>query len=200
MKPWTTRLGDGLAVGVRSRGGRPEPNLRSFAQALQQHLAMLPVLPESRSMERHRGRMRQDKIHGLVPPRFRFIQVLIFGDLGIGCRNLFLEISMISGCLRVRYPKLMSRCWSYRGQTPWISFQRCRSDMSRPVSQNHTCLRRQAPRDLFSCGVRPPGFCGDKILGLTLPCMSNPYERHVARSTSKVTPSSLFRVVASPQM
>ena len=45
-------------------------------------------------------------------PRFRFIQVLLFGDLGMGCRNLFLEISMISGCLRVRYPKLMSRCWS----------------------------------------------------------------------------------------
>ena len=57
--------------------------------------------------------MRQDKIQGLVPPDLdSYIQVLVFGDLGMGCRNLFLEISMISGCLRVRYPKLMLRCWS----------------------------------------------------------------------------------------
>ena len=47
--------------------------------------------------------------------------------------------------------------------------------MSRRLSQNHSCLRPQAPRDLFSCGVMPQGFYGDKILGLTLPCMSNPY-------------------------
>ena len=51
--------------------------------------------------------------------------------------------------------------------------------MSRPVSQNHSCLRPQAPRDLFFCGVRPQGFYGDKILGLTLPCMSNPYSLSV---------------------
>ena len=118
----------------------------------------------------NRGRMRQDKIQGLVPPDLDSYN----GDLGMGCRNLFLEISILSGCLRVRYPKLMCRC-GHRGQTPWISFQTCCSDMSRPVSQNHTCLRPQAPRDSFSCGVRPPGFYGDKILGLTLPCMSNPY-------------------------
>ena len=49
---------------------------------------------------------------GACAPRFRFIQVLNFGDLGMGCRNLFLEISMISGCLRVRSPKIMFHCWS----------------------------------------------------------------------------------------
>ena len=52
--------------------------------------------------------MRQDKIQGLVPPDLDSY----IGDLGMGCRNLFLEISMLSGCLRVRYPKLMCRCWS----------------------------------------------------------------------------------------
>ena len=127
--------------------------------------------------EADRGRMRQDKIQGLVPPDLDSCN----GDLGMGCRNLFLEISMLSGCLRVRYPKLMCRCGHYRGQTAWTSFQTCCSDMSRPVSQNHTCLRPQAPRDLFSCGVRPPGFYGDKILGLTLPCMSNLYEAAAPR-------------------
>ena len=93
----------------------------------------------------------------------------------MGCRNLFLEISTLSGCLRVSTQNFCFVVGHYRGQTRWISFQTCCSDMSQPVSQNHTCLRPQAPRDLFSCGVRPPGFYGDKILGLTLPCMSNPY-------------------------
>ena len=56
------------------------------------------------------------------------------------------------------------------------------------MSQNHSCLRPQAPRDLFSCGVRPQGFYGDKILGLTLPCMSNPYKK---RSNEDVFMSEL---------
>ena len=130
---------------------------------------------------------------GACAPRFRFMQVLIFGDLGMGCRNLFLEISMISGCLRVRSPTFMFRCGHYRSQAPWISFKTCCSDMSRPASQNHSCLRPQAPRDLLSCGLRPQGFYGDKILGLTLPCMSNPYQHPITPGLSqKQLPGSLF--------
>ena len=56
--------------------------------------------------------MRQDKIKGLVPPDLDSYRFDFFGDLGMGCRNLFLEISTLSGCLRVRYPKLLFRCWS----------------------------------------------------------------------------------------